>query len=296
MSSSSSRWEVLVKSPLVVVALVALLTSSACETEPHVPVPYPKREPPPGRLENSASFLMDELRIRNMNILSWQIDRAEFDARVEACIEQGDDTIAFFLTNRGDGHPPKTSFYAGDEYGGPVDDDRAAEMSARIRHAIERGLRIHLWVWADDSGFQGFSDDLHREHLSRCVEQFDELADAWCVGLELDEWLDRSRIHRLTADLKDITDKPVGVHFTRLKKWNWTIGARADILFGQYGFGKTADEIRSMTEDVVRKLDGRAQYWAWEYHKSAESDEAKALGDAAKSVPGCLGTGCGRSR
>jgi hypothetical protein len=275
---------------------VAVAGSAGCDTERHVPVPYPKISPPEGRLENSASFLMDDLKIRNMNILSLQIDRARFESHVDACIANGDDTIAFFVTNKGDGKPPITSFYENDAYGSAVDHDKVDEMLARIRLARDRDLRVHLWVWADDSRFQEFSDDTHREHLSRCVEMFDELADAWCVGLELDEWLDKGRIRRLTRDLKDITEKPVGVHFTRLKKWSWTIDAGADLLFGQYGFGKTAEEIGRMTEDVVRKLDGRAHYWAWEYHKSAETDEAKTLGDAAIAVSGCIGTGCGRHR
>lgn len=287
------------------VALLLLLAASTCVAgatymgcsaqPPHVPREYPRVPPPPGRLENSGSFLMQNLRVRNMNILSLQIDRATFEARVADCVANGDDTMALFLTNNGDGAPPVTSFYVDDVYGAAVDHDKADEMRERILHCRAQGMRLHFWVWADDSGFQEFPMDLHREHLSRCVEMFDEYADAWCVGLELDEWLrDPSKIRELTGALQDITVRPVGVHFTRLSKWEWTIKARADLLFGQYGFGLSAEEIRAATAEVIENLEGRAHYWAWEYHKSAESAEAKALGDAAMSVDGCLGTGCGR--
>jgi hypothetical protein len=280
------------------VAGLAALAAVGCGGEPArdaAPSP-PLPETFPGRLPNAASFLMDEAEIRIMNGLSAGLDEAEFRARVQACVDNRDDTIALYLTNRGDGVPPVTSFYVDDEYGGAVDPARVAAMRARIEHCRERSLNVHLWIWADDSGFGNVDDETHERHLRRCVELFDDLAAVWCVGLELDEVFgNRDRVAGLTAALRELTSRPVGVHFTSLDRWEWAVDAGADILFGQYGFGHDADRIRRDTEKVLRRLDGRVEFWAWEYHLSSRSAEAKALGDAAISVPGCRGTGNGRT-
>jgi hypothetical protein len=275
-------------------AVVASL--SACADRGELPLPEPLPDTVPGRLPNSASFLMDEAETRIMNLLSEELDEGAFRLGVESCVEAGDDTIALYLTNRGDGRPPVTSFYLADQYGGVVDEKKVGRMRERIEHCRSRGLKVHLWVWADDSGFGDVDDVVHEAHLDRCVEHFDDLAEAWCVGLELDEvFRDRDRIARLTAALKSRTDRPVGVHFTRLDKWKWAVASGADVFFGQYGFGHTPEEIREMTEDVIRRLDGRVEFWAWEYHLSSRSPEAKALGDAAIRVGGVRGTGNGRN-
>ena len=284
---------------IVLLLLVAVGVAPACDrgASGDAAPPPPLPETFPGRLPNAASFLMDGADVRIMNILSAELDEATFRARVEACVDNRDDTIALFLTNRGDGTPPVTSFYRDAEYGGEVDPERVAAMRARIEHCIERQLNVHLWVWADDSGFGRVDDGVHEAHLRRCVELFDDLASAWCVGLELDEVFgDRDHVVRLTRALAPLTTRPVGVHFTNLEHWEWALDAGADILFGQYGFGHDPDRIRRDTEKVLRRLDGRAEFWAWEYHLSSRSDEAKALGDAAISVPGCRGTGNGRTR
>ncbi len=240
---------------------------------------------------------MDGADIRIMNMLSADLDETTFRERVAACVANRDDTIALFLTNRGDGVPAVTSFYVESEYGGEVDPARVAAMRARLAYCRDQHLDVHLWIWADDSAFGNVDDEIHERHLARCVELFDDLATVWCVGLELNEVFgDRDRIIGLTAALKSLTSRPVGVHFTTLGQWKWAVAAGADILFGQFGFGHDADRIRRDTEKTIARLDGRVEFWAWEYHLSSRSPEAKALGDAAIAVPGCQGTGNGRTR
>ncbi len=261
------------------------------------PPPEPLPETPPERLPNSASFLMDEADIRIMNILSTDLDEATFRERVEACVTNRDDTIALYLTNRGDGLPAVTSFYVDDEYGGEVDPARVAAMRARIEHCRSRHLDVHLWIWSDDSGFGSVPDEIHEQHLAQCVTRFDDVVTKWCVGLELDEVFGtEDRVVHLATALRRLTSRPVGVHFTNLGRWEWAVAAEADVLFGQYGFGHDPDRIRRDTEKVLEDLDGRVEFWAWEYHLSSRSPEARELGDAAISVPGCRGTGNGRTR
>ncbi|MCA9754029.1 MAG: hypothetical protein KC591_17655, partial [Gemmatimonadetes bacterium] len=145
--------------------------------------------------------------------------------------------------------------------------------------------------------FGAVPDSVNVAHLARCVELFDDLADAWCVGLELDEVFGTAeRVSALTHELETRTERPVGVHFTALDRWDWAVDSGADLWFGQYGFGLSPEKIRRLTEQTIVRLDGRIGFWAFEYHLSSTSADAKALGDAAISVPGCLGTGNGRTR
>ena len=283
--------------PLVALACLALFVTAGCEDDSPLPPADPLPDTAAGRLPNSASFLMDGADIRIMNGLSLQLSDEDFTEQVGWCVDNRDDTIALYVTNRGDGTPPVTSFYVDDEYGGTVDPAKVAAMRARIEECRANELKVHLWVWSDDSGFGGVDDETHRRHLDHCIEHFDDLADVWCTGLELDEVFgDKGRVTGLTAALDERTDRPVAVHFTRLDRWDWAVESGADIWFGQYGFGHSPDKIRDDTFRALKRLDGRMEFWAFEYHLSSRSAEAKALGDAAISVPGCMGTGNGRNR
>ena len=262
-----------------------------------VPPKPPEPDQPHAQDGHRAAFLLDNAATRCMNVLSYQMSDDAFRAIVGRC--KGWNNVWYgFIANHGDGNPPITSFYANDEHGGQIDQPKLDLMRKRIEYIRQQGFTFIPWFYSDDSNRHVTSKSLTVQgiYLKHARSLLGDLFTGDKVlGLELDEYWQESTVRALTAQLRTLyPHSRIGVHFTRLGKYTWAVNCGADVLYGQYGFGHSAGTVRTQTVDVINKLAGRCDFIACEYHKSSDSAEAKALGDAAMRG-GASGTGNGRN-
>ena len=247
----------------------------------------------PPLIGHRASFLFDDAKTRVMNILSPRCDLATFKTIVERCIRNGDDYVYLYFRNYGDGPWGPFSFYQSHRIGGDMHTAVLESMRTRLNILRDRNLGIVAWLRSDDSRmFNSISMDAELKYQVDVVRHFDEYVSAYVLGLELDEYMKGSTVAGLAAHLNTITQKHIGTHQTS-GKYEYARLANVDGCWFQYGFGRTPAQIRAMTNATLGVLSGKPVF-ATEYHKSSDSAQARALGDAALSA-GASGTGNGRS-
>jgi len=243
--------------------------------------------------KHKASFLMDNAATRMMNILSPNLPRDSFKAQVDRCKANGDNFLYLYLMDEKDGGWTPFSFYVGNKIGTVVDKDKLSEMIWRAEYARKKKLGIVFWLRADDSpNFNKTPVDLQKKYQKDAVESFDKYASAYIVGLEADEYMNAATAEMYAAHLKGLTKRHIGVHQTT-GKCDFALQPSIGSIWYQFGFGKSAGQIQSETALVKVKMCGKPVFAA-EYHKSSDSAEAKALGDAAMRG-GASGTGNGRN-
>ena len=260
-----------------------------------LPVPDPVTTNAPGTAHDQrAGFLLDGAGTRAMNALHLAVTPDEVDAMVARLKSNGDDTAWLYAHNERDGAPSPTTIYADGVYGNDPVPLRVEHAQRVLRRFRDAGLRVVLWLTSDDGGAQVKADRAaHLKHVENCISAFDGLTDEYCVGLEMNEDARGGHAQAMVAHAKTLTAKRVGVHLTT-GRWQEAVTWGADVLYYQYGFGKSAEVCQRETIDVIRNLDGRAAFIAAEYHKSSDSAEARAIGAAIAAVPGVVGTGNGR--
>jgi hypothetical protein len=280
-------------------ALWAKYVGSGLVTLPGVTVPVTPWTPPQGALY--AGFLMDDAKVRVMNKLSINAAAKDFTALLKTQRAAGFNQMLFFLANEGDGGPVPTTFYR-DKWFGDIDPDRVAMMRSRIQEAKAAGFAIELWGIADDSSsLSRASNEQLQAFYTACVEHFGDLADSWCVGLELDEWgrtwfnrawhkPDMTTIQGCVAILK-ATGKPVAVHFTSYKEIALAHQSGADVLNAQFGWlSKPSEMTEAMNWINARK--GNLKIVACEFNRDSTTPLASALAKAAMDA-GAAGTQTG---
>jgi len=237
--------------------------------------------------DHRASFLFDNATTRCMNILSAGVSEQHFRNVVARCRGNGDTLMYVFLANYGDG-PGVTDFYAG-AFGGEIDKHEVKAIRKRMQYILDEGLRIVGVMTADDSRpIKQASFPARLRHVQHCIKQFGDLCCAWWIGLELDEYTAQHEVRALVFEAKSRTKRSVGVHWSPRK----TDPCGADTLYYQHGFGLSPARVESETRGVVERLPG-TRVIAAEYHKSSDTQDAKALGQAAMRG-GAKGTGNGR--
>ena len=252
-------------------------------------------EPTGGFWTQRASFLFDNAVTRGMNMLSYNTTDAIATSMMNRQKKNGDDTVWLYFSNQADGQPVPTTMYKA-LFGGEVSTDRIASMIKRVSMYRANGFKVVAWLTADDSdSISNASLATHKKYIGEVIKYFDHVIDAYCVGLEMNEPSDNRK--NMAKDLitycKSLTKKDVGVHLMK-GTWSEAIQWGADTLYYQTGFGKSADQVKAECASVISALAGRCKFVLSEYHKSSDSAEAKAIGQAAMTVPGCLGTGNGR--
>jgi hypothetical protein len=239
-----------------------------------------------------TSFLFDGASTRVMNILSRNATREHFEAIVNRCVANGDNTIYLYLSNQGDGEPHPTSFYRDDVFGGDVDLLQVAEMRYRLDYARRQGLAVVAWFFADDSGgISGASLETKKRYMREAVELFNNRIASYVIALEGDEHM-RSSVAPLAVWLDGLTTKPIGNHQLSGKYDLSASIPQIDLHYHQYGFGKTAAQIRAATIEIIAAV-GKPVI-ACEYSLNSDSPDAWLLGDAAIGA-GAIGTGNGRT-
>lgn len=253
-----------------------------------------KRQGGASSAEHRASFLFDGARTRAMNILSPRCSEGDFEKVLQRMQANGDTVAYLFVANEGDGDWAGYSPFGSHGLSGDIDEKTVRLMKARLAKVKAAGLDPILWLRADDSdGFNGLSLERQKRYQAEAQRLFDDDCRSWVLGLELDEYFTQEQIRELCSQLKGLTSKKVGVHFTSLGKVDQAMASGADQFYGQYGFDRSPSEIESATRQVVKQLNDKMEFIAAEYHKSADSDEARALGQAALRG-GARGTGNGR--
>ena len=161
-------------------------------------------------------------------------------------------------------------------------------MQKRLMYAIEEGMYIDGWLFADDSpSIAKQNIEIKLAYARKVVELFDRYLDRYVVALEANEHLKQDDCYTLANVLRK-TGKPVGLHLTS-GQYAWSAHPSIDIHYHQYGFGKTPDFIERETIRIRSAL-GKPVIAA-EYNLSSNNH---AQGDAALRG-GAKGTGNGRS-
>lgn len=256
--------------------------------------------PPTGALY--AGFLMDDANIRVMNKLSINANAKDRTALLKAQKKHGFNQVLFFLANEGDGGPVPTTFYR-DAWFGDVDPAKVKMMRDAIVEAKQLGFAVELWGIADDSpSLSRATPEQLAGFYAACVEHFGDLADSWCVGLELDEWGSRwwnALWHK--ADMKVIqgavnilkaTGKPVAVHLVSYKNINLALQSGADTFNAQFGW---LSKVSQMTEAMawINARKGNLRIVATEFNRDSTTALATALATEAMRC-GAVGTQTGR--
>ena len=243
-----------------------------------------------------ASFLLDDANTRVMNLLSPQMNSKRAKT-IQRLLANGDNSIYLYLSNDRDG--PAVNLYrvpfSSSKWGRPSVLDAAAVEGAKthVSNLVGMGLPPIFWMLADDSKSisQKPLEDL-KAYFTSMVGHFDTQAMGYVVALEANEHLTLQKTRALIAHLKTLTTKPVGIHLTSNAPEVWM--KAGDILFHQYGFGKSPAQIFAHTQQVIR-LVNPIQVVAAEYHKSSDTAKARALGDQALRA-GAIGTGNGANQ
>ena len=241
-----------------------------------------------------ASFLFDNAGTRAMNALSYNASEDWTTEVMNRQKKNGDDTVWLYFSNQGDGSPKPTTIYQG-LFGGALDPTRVAMVRKRLKNYRDNGFKVVAWLTADDSStISNASLTVHKQFIDDVHKNFGDLISGYCVGLEMNEDKNRKAMApSLIAHCKAVTKKNTGVHLLT-GSWQEAVQWKADTLYYQAGFGKSASQVKAECASVVGKLKGACGFVLAEYHKSSDSNEAKAIGQAAMTVTGCLGTGNGR--
>jgi hypothetical protein len=246
--------------------------------------------------DQRASFLFDNAGTRAMNALSTKATESWVKSLIKRQKANGDNTVWLFYSHQGDGQPVPTTMYK-ELFGGEVDSVRVTMMRERIKAYKNEGFKVVAWLTADDSDkISAASLATHKKFIEHVYKEFGDQINAYCVGLEMNEGGNDKRAgiaKKLIAHCKLITKKDVGVHLMT-GTWEEAIIWGADTLYYQTGFGKSINQVKTECASVIAKINGRCKFVLAEYHKSSDSKEAKAIGQAAMTVAGCLGTGNGR--
>jgi hypothetical protein len=185
------------------------------------------------------------------------------------------------------------------DYGGPAFNyyDSPREFRAVLEEVHSKGLLPVVWLAPDDA------PTLHRElppaELMRIWDTFipevDDLVSSYVLGLEMDEYWRAREYEQLGAHLGALTERPIFVHM-RPGLWEPALSPWCRGVVYQYGFGKSADEIESVTRDLVPRLHAEGKIFiAGEYSVREPAAHAVALGDVALNA-GADGFGNGGTR
>ena len=227
----------------------------------------PKKTPLKG---HKASFLWDNAATRCMNMFSPGCDRARFEAAIGRMKAMGCNMAYAYTVNAADG-PWGFSLYTGDNLAGNLDAAKLAEFKSRVTFCRKAGLGVVFWLMADDSSkYARLPLPTLQKYVREVVGLLSDDASGFVVGLEADEYWNQNAITTLVAAAKAESKVPVGVHYRPGR-----VLYAGDVLFYQYGFGKSAKQIEAETRNVIGRCGSPVV--AAEYHKSG----SRSLSEAA---------------
>lgn len=242
----------------------------------------PDQPPIPGTITSvhATTFLRNGAKISSHVFMSPKLTDADRQELIDFNAAQGYGVFYLYLANEGD-YGKRSVVYRHED---------VAFWRKWLERICASGARVIVWMCADDSGGLAKRSDVEWHQLVQTfMDDCGDLVKEWVTGLECDERWDAKRTQALTQMLKHETGMPVGVHTTGMSSIGHAKGA--DKFYLQCGFGKSPAQIAALVKEARSKFGGPVI--CAEYHKSGETDEAKAIGDAAIAAGAAgVGNGC----
>ena len=191
-------------------------------------------------------------------------------------------------------------FYAANDrdYGGKsvrYDGGKKDKWVEWLRDARSRGMKRICWLRADDSPtLNRWNMDQWRNYIDLVVRDLDDEIEEYVVGLELNEYWSKGVSDAVGSYLNSKTDKPIGVHQTP-GRVDYCHSSWCDVMYYQYGFGKSAAQLKSDTRRYAAAVGGR-RFIGSEYANPSGTASAKGLGDAILSTGVTKGVGNSANR
>jgi hypothetical protein len=223
-----------------------------------------------------ASFLLMDTEGMSLSYLSQNVDDAWRTRMENSLLANGDTHIYLYSQNEADDVGNISPY---------------PDWEQRLDHLNRRGLRPIMWLMADDSpSLAALPLSTHKAHNAEMVRRLDSKVDGYVIGLEVDEYWTAAQTNELIQDLKQHTNKPIGVHLTPTTPLEYV--THADVLYLQTGFGLTQEQFREKVKATL--LATSKPVIVSEYSLQSDTAYARALGDIACEM-GAAGTGNGRS-
>lgn len=229
---------------------------------------------------HATTFLRNGAKYTSHVLLSEKVPDAERAELIAYNKAQGYGVLYVYAANEGDYGRRSVAY----------DHSKRDLWRKWLQAIIDSGARVIMWGCADDSNnLSKRTMEEWRAYWGLIHADCGDLISEWVTGLECDERWSASTTQSLTRLLKDITGKPVGVHTTGLSAVAHAAGA--DAYYLQAGFGKSPDQVAALVREAKARFRGRVI--CAEYHLHGESDDAKAIGDAAiQAGADGVGNGC----
>jgi len=172
-----------------------------------------------------------------------------------------------------------TSSTAGHLYYPSQDPNGPAKFKALLQELVDSGIKPVVWLTSDSGNWRNQSIDVIKNDLSNFIPVIDSLVNSYVLALEVDEYWTLDKSNQIGAHLDNLTSKPLADHQLP-GKWDYCT-SWCDYMILQYGFGKTADGIKTMTGNAINSLSPKPVV-AGEYNTD-ENNEALSitLGNAA---------------
>lgn len=251
--------------------------------EPSAPLEptVPDIRPPGPAHVHATTFLRRGAKITSHTLLRDDMPEDQWRELIAYNQAQGYGVLYVYAANEGDYGRQWVEYAA----------SKSFEWRRRLQAVVDSGTRVIMWGCADDSpGLAKRTQAQWRNYWGQIHAACGDLISEWVTGLECDERWSASTTQALTRMLKELTGKPVGVHTTGLSKIGHADGA--DAFYLQTGFGRSPAQVADLVRQAKAKFAG-GRVIAAEYHKSGETAEAKAIGDAAIAAGADgVGNGC----
>ena len=224
-----------------------------------------------------SSFLIDGHKLSSLSYMSDDRDdswRAEYRSTVLAL---------------GDTHSDVMARNTDKKWG--VVDGVGPSWGARLDSLNEAGLTPVMWLRADDSRAidkLGLGNQL--DYNDAVVAASDDKVSHYVACLECNEYYSAQSVNVIIQRLRLKTDKPIGVHLTRVPG-NEAYLEQADIIYLQTGFDLTEAKFRKAIEYALTL--GKPVVVS-EYNWHGHTAKAKRFGNIACEYKGVVGTGNGR--
>jgi hypothetical protein len=165
-----------------------------------------------------------------------------------------------------------------------------AGLKTRLQELVSAGIRPVVFLTSDTGAWKDKSISAIKADLTAVIPQINALADSYVLGIEIDEYWTASEAKQIGDHMQTLTTKKIAAHQLS-NKWTFCKGySWCDYMILQYGFGKTASQISSMTKTAIADL-GKPLV-AGEYNLNAGESTSVTLGNAAVTA-GAAGFGNG---
>lgn len=224
-----------------------------------------------------TSFLFDNNETTTHRLLSDKVSQAARDQFYLRLLNLKYNTISLQLVSNKD---PQVKY------------DRSKKdfwRSELLKLKNDYNFKIVMWLRSDNAPTMTVQQ--WKDYVGVAIEDLDDLVDFWTAGIENDEYWSEAETKQVVEFMQSKSNKPIGVHTTRVTKASYA--KPADVYFLQTGFGVSQQEVKNQLTQA-RNLFPTKDIVLAEYSKDGTSNDAIGLCNAGLStkIPmGCM-TGC----